>query len=110
NTSPSPITFRFPVADGDIVNTRYTSTKDGQPCERFRVSVAKTRPSFFAGVVGEFQRTTSASAVMLALPGGGGQIPSLWLIDPQGCTTLEASGGAVVNVRPASPVLPGPIT
>jgi hypothetical protein len=111
NTSPYTITFRFPVSDTDIANTRYTSAKDGAPCQRFRVSVARTRASFFAGVVGEFQRTTSASAVMLALPGGGGQIPSLWLIDPQGCTTLDASGGAVVNVgKSTSPVVAGLIT
>ena len=107
-SSPYTITFRFPVSDTDIANPRFSSSKDGTPCSRFKVTMAKTDASFFAGVLGEKSRTTQASAVMLSTPGGGDQVPALWLLDPEGCTALDASGGSTTTVGTAS--IPGLIT
>src|SRR5207253_1116786 len=54
-TSPYTVTFRYPVSSSDITDSRFSGggTRDGQPCERFKVTVAKTRRSFFGGIVNE---------------------------------------------------------
>ena len=105
-TGPYTITFEYPVSDAEISDSRFTPNgsgyglgpNDGSACQRFKVTVARTRNSLFAGIVNEFQRTAHASAVMRLTPGQTKNVPSLWLLDPTGCIAMDASGGSHVFV------------
>ena len=105
-TGPYTITFEYPVSDAEISDSRFTPNgsgyglgpNDGSTCQRFKVTVARTRNSMFAGIVNEFQRTAHASAVMRLTPGQTKNVPSLWLLDPTGCIAMDVSGGSHVFV------------
>lgn len=106
------ISIRWPVPASDLVSTRFTGpgAEDGaDPCARLRVTVSRTNPSFFAGIVGGNPPAT-ASAVVKVGESEDRTVPALWLLDPVGCPALDVSGGARVRVGLESPLIPGMVT
>lgn len=117
NTSPSPttwsaaaapysLTVTWPVTNTAIADAHFSSTgeRDGQPCDRVMVSIARSRPTMFGGIVGVRNLTTHATAVVRATSGAPTLTPTLWLLDPDGCGpsggagSLIATGGGTVTV------------
>ena len=113
---PYTITVRFPVPAAEIADARFVggvTPRDGKLCQRIRVTIARVRGTTFAGILGVGQLTTKATAVARASEPQSERVPSLWLLDPQGCTSLEVSGtGTTVHVGDdtTSPVIPGVVT
>lgn len=110
SASPYTIQFKYPVSNAEIADSRFASTgfEDGQACQRMSLAVTRDRTTLFAGVVGRGNLSTTSRAVMRPARDNPIDKPSLWLLDPTGCTSLNASGGSKVNVGTATN--PGLIT
>ena len=96
------------IVDGDVAATNSLRIDDGIPCERLSVSIERTFDSLFGGVVGKSDYTIGAMATMRQIQAQDRRVPSLWLLDPTGCPTLDVQGGSHVTVGTAS--TPGLIT
>ena len=94
------VSIHYPVPDSEIADPKISvaGVNDKQPCDRLRVIISVTDPSFFGGIGGTKSYTTSRSATAVSVPGTVKRIPALWLLDPTGCTALDVSGGAKVEV------------
>jgi hypothetical protein len=107
------LTVKFPIPDGEIADSTFGAGKvDGLACERIKVSLTSTQPSFFGGILGRDGYTITRSATVR---GGKSQtrlVPALWLLDPVGCVVLSVQGGSRVTAGNAtsSPPIPGVIT
>ncbi|MDQ1492429.1 MAG: hypothetical protein QOJ23_4943, partial [Actinomycetota bacterium] len=88
-----------------------TGTKDGTYCDRMAVKVTVTNPAYFSRVLGATSTSTTRTAVVKKTAKGKA-IPALWLLDPTGCVSLAASGGAQLSVgdTTTSPPIPGLVT
>ncbi len=108
------LSIRFPVPDAEIADATFGAGRiDGLPCERMRVVITSRQPSFFGGIAGASSYSVTRTAT---IRGGDSQtrlVPSLWLLDPVGCTVLSVSGGSRVTAgdisNPSDPN-PGVIT
>lgn len=108
------VSIRFPVPDAEIADATFGAGRvDGLPCERMRVVITSRQPSFFGGIAGRSSYSVTRTAT---IRGGESQtrlVPSLWLLDPVGCTVLSVQGGSKVTAgdvsNPADPN-PGVIT
>lgn len=108
------VSIRFPVPDAEIADATFGAGRiDGLPCERMRVVITSRQPSFFGGIAGASEYSVTRTAT---IRGGDSQtrlVPSLWLLDPVGCTVLSVQGGSQVTAgdvsNPADPN-PGVIT
>lgn len=94
------VSVHYPVPDSEIDDPKISGAglNDKAPCDRMRVIISATDPSFFGGVVGTDSYTTTRSATAVSVPGFVRRIPALWLLDPRGCTSLDVSGGSTVEV------------
>jgi hypothetical protein len=113
-TGAYTVVIRYPVADNDSAMTdgfrALNASIDGTPCERMAVTIARSRPTFFGGVVGVSSLTTHATAVVRASALKKKGIPALWLLEPANCAALKVSGsGTAVNVGDLTvdPIVPG---
>jgi hypothetical protein len=91
----------YPVSNDELIAMDPSTglrSNDGGPCERMRVLVSRVSGSFFAGVIGQRQLQTHASATVRRAPASESEIPALWLLDPHNCNSLVVSGGADVTV------------
>jgi len=113
------VTVIYPVLDSDISDSHYgpggAGENDGTPCDRMGVKVAIDNQTTFGKIFGTTSLETSRLAVVKAKTATVKNVPSLWLLDPHGCVSLEASGGATVNVgvddpSATPPLVPGLIT
>jgi Flp pilus assembly protein TadG len=109
-TGDYTIFFTYPVTKADIADARFTSgvgASDGSACERMGVTVKKVNATLFANVLGIKNLSTTTRSVVKATILKEKTIPSLWLLDPDGCTSLDVSGGSQINVgkldNPATP-------
>jgi hypothetical protein len=94
------VSIHYPVPDAEIADPRITGARlnDKLPCDRMRVVISATDPSFFGGIVGPRSYTTSRSATAVSTPGWQTRTPALWLLDPKGCTALSVGGGSDIEV------------
>jgi hypothetical protein len=94
------VSVHYPVPSSEIDDPRMSvpGLNDKAPCDRLRVIITATDPAFFGGIVGTDTYTTTRSATAVSVPGFTKRIPALWLLDPLGCTSLEVSGGSIVEV------------
>ncbi len=94
------VSVHYPVPDSEIADPKISvaGLNDKQPCDRLRVIITATDPSFFGGIGGTRSYTSSRSATAVSVPGITKRIPALWLLDPTGCTALDVSGGSDVEV------------
>jgi len=94
------VSVHYPVPNSEIDDPRISvaGLNDKEPCDRMRVIISATDPSFFGGVVGTTSYTTTRSATAVSVPGFVRRVPALWLLDPLGCTALDVSGGSTVEV------------
>jgi hypothetical protein len=100
-TGEYTVTFIYPATNADITDARFSGgagLSDGVACERMGVEVRRARDAFFASVIGIKSLSTTARAVVKAAEGESDSVPSLWLLDPTECTSLDASGGSQINV------------
>jgi Flp pilus assembly protein TadG len=112
------LTVRYPIPTGEIQESRFqggVGAEDGSNrCERMRVTLRSTRPTFFAGVFGVDEQSTDATTVVRAnsraLTEG---VSALLLLERMGCGVLQTSGGGTtgsgVVVRASSNTNPGVI-
>jgi hypothetical protein len=101
------IEITFPVADADIADSQVADTSslrlnDGMPCERLTVELTNEFDSLFSGVLGNDQLAASASATVRQIQASDRRVPSLWLLEPNGCPALSVSGGSSVTVGTAT--------
>ncbi|MDQ1497894.1 MAG: hypothetical protein QOI86_1234 [Actinomycetota bacterium] len=110
---PYRVQIVYPVYDSDIRDANFTGTgtKDGTYCDRMAVKVTVTNPAYFSRVLGATSTSTTRTAVVKKTAKGKA-IPALWLLDPTGCVSLAASGGAQLSVgdTTTSPPIPGLVT
>lgn len=105
------ISVHYPVPDSEIADSRTgVRSNDGTACERLRVIVSEQNSTFFGRVVGVDSLRVEVSATMRREDPQSGQAPSLWLLDPTGCVSLNVQGGSQVEVGDVSLALPGLIT
>jgi len=103
------IQLLYPVYDTDISDPNFTGpgTNDGTACDRMALKVTETKPTYFSRIFGATTTSTTRTAVVKKTSRGK-TIPSLWLLDPTGCVSLAASGGAQLSVgdvtNPANPI------
>lgn len=98
---PYTLTVRNPVPDAELEDPNYTAAlgtgtieSDGAPCERMRVTLRRTNPTLFAGVVGQSSLTTSATAVIRGFIGENPrQNAGLVVLERKNCEALLATGG-----------------
>jgi hypothetical protein len=113
DAAPYRVQIVYPVYDSDIRDANFTGTgtKDGTYCDRMAVKVTVTNPAYFSRVLGATSTSTTRTAVVKKTSRGR-LIPSLWLLDPTGCVSLAASGGAQLSVgdTTSSPSIPGLVT
>src|SRR3954447_4429129 len=65
------VSVHYPVPDAEIADPKFTGPglNDQSPCNRMRVDISATDPSFLGGVVGVRSYTTSRSATAVSVPG-----------------------------------------
>jgi hypothetical protein len=101
NSGEWSVTFVHPVpSTDDVMNDprRADAERDGDPCERFKVRVERVQDTLFGGVGGFRNLTTSGTAIARSSAEREREVPSLWLLDPHDCTSLNVSGGSVLRV------------
>lgn len=110
---PYAVTVRYPVADAEIVDPRYTEPRpsDGKMCERMRISISRGNATYFAGVIGVSDLATTASTVVRGFGKPEGvRVPSLTLLERVGCGVLftqSASPSSKLTLSAVSPDNPG---
>jgi hypothetical protein len=94
------LSIHYPVPDSEITSPGVTGARinDGIPCQRMRVVVTDSQVGFFSGVAGHKNLSATRSATIRVEPGTADKSPALWLLDPVGCVSLNATGNAVVTV------------
>jgi len=97
------IQLEYPVYDSEIADSHFSGAgnHDGIPCDRMLVRITVTNPTYFGRLFGASTISTTRTAVVKKLLPGP-QIPALWLLDPTGCVSLAASGGAQLIVGDTS--------
>lgn len=106
------LTIEYPVTDTQISDSNFgadgLTSGDGDPCERMAVSIRRTRDTFFAGVIGVEDVTTSARAVVVGkLPDPAEKvIPAFLMLDRTVCKAIWANVGQG-NVDPDPSLLYG---
>ena len=102
---------RYPAADSEIADPVFgVGRRDGQQCERMRLSVTSNEPVFFGRLLGRTSYVVTRTATVRATYRPSPRIPALWLLDPWGCTSLAVTGGSRLTAGTTSPVVPGIIT
>lgn len=82
------------------VGTIAADADDGLPCERIGIEVITSGDSFFGGIVGTGDRTSTVHAVGRGFGGGIQLRPiNLLVLDRTSCETFVANGGASVIVQ-----------
>jgi hypothetical protein len=110
---PYRVVVRYPVLDTDIADSNAPGDRatDGESCERMKVSITRTRSTFFGRVAGQGSLTTTVSAVIRGFGDSvPTQVPALLLLERVGCgvlTTQGSSGLSQVIVDAVDPLNPG---
>ena len=100
-----PVNATDPVMDDDL---RENAERDGDRCDRFKVTVQQEEETLFGAIAGRDTLTTSGNAIALATAEREKEVPSLWLLDPEDCTSLNVSGGSILRVGLAGTDTPVP--
>jgi hypothetical protein len=96
------VTITYPVQDaaqmmdpsalGTTVQT--VLAEDGEACNRFGVSITSTHQTFFAGVLGADEVSSTVHSVSLMIPStADGRALNLLLLERHDCDVLSANGG-----------------
>ena len=95
-TTPYTISISYPVPYSDISDIRFASEapEDGNLCQRMKVTLNRANPPTFAAVLGNGNKTLTASAVVRAFSKSQpNQVAALALLERQACPAINTSGG-----------------
>lgn len=113
NSNPYTLKVEWPVPDSDIRRSEFNGEVgkpanpgmgplDGAPCERMRVSMTRSSPAAFGGIVGSTGHNLKAETVVRGSQDtGGAGIPALLLLERSACGSLQVSGGGATVVEGA---------
>jgi hypothetical protein len=99
------VEITYPVSDAMVADSSVPGSlriADGEPCERMKVDVRRTKDAIFAGIVGYDDLTATASSVVRREGADARRVPSLWLLEPRECNALTVQGGSQVTVGTAT--------
>lgn len=106
------IFITHPVEVGDVamqLQGQQTSSRDGERCDRMKLTVVKTREFTLAGAGGAAGGGASAADAVARrrIEVGTKEFATLIVLDREGCSPLVVQGGSAVLVEDLSPERPG---
>jgi hypothetical protein len=104
NSAPYVLKIEYPILAADIRDSRLvngTDLADGtSSCSRMRITLSRTNPSVFGGLLGVRSVTVTQSTTFRSgIDASGVGVPALLLLERQNCATLQASGQGGVRVK-----------
>jgi Flp pilus assembly protein TadG len=110
NGSPYVLAIQWPVPDSEISRAAWNGSvgspapglgsEDGNLCERMSVSLQRDDPALFASVLGRDGESVTASAVGRgSVDSGNFGVPSLLLLQRNGCGSLQTSGQGAIRLQ-----------